>query len=341
LKAGPLGQFKLPVTITPASNTIFFIDPRTDGIGNDNFPGTAARPWRSVENALKLTETTGSRVALVASAGNDVVVTILAGGTEGAAAINTPNLPAGSVTVLKAPSAGTFTLNMGGNQLTLNKGYKLQGIKITSNVGGSTTIPRAVKITDPTAGLASVDVECTPSSSSKVYCVEVAGAGSHTLRDVSVGVKDTDSANIGILIDANATLSIVGGKVRVTDNTNSITLIQADGVLTATGLTVDMTNSGGTAHTQNSTGIVLNAAGSSVTGSTIKMNKGASGGDAIGIDVLGNAQPSTVEGNTFNASSLGAGNAIGIMNGGRLSPNPLLRNTFVGFTGANDKKVVF
>jgi hypothetical protein len=46
-------------------------------------------------------------------------------------------LSAGSVTVLQAPFKKTFTLNMGGNQLILNKGYKLQDIKITSAVAGA------------------------------------------------------------------------------------------------------------------------------------------------------------------------------------------------------------
>jgi hypothetical protein len=155
LDAGPLGQFKLPVTITPISKTTFFIDP-TDG--NDAFPGTAALPWKTVEKALDSSQDSGSKVEAAANAGNNVVVTILGGtNTENVTSnINTPALSAGSVTVLKAPSAGTFTLNMAGNTLTLNKGYKLQDIKITSNVGSGNI---AVRITHPTAGLASVECQ--------------------------------------------------------------------------------------------------------------------------------------------------------------------------------------
>jgi hypothetical protein len=322
-----LGQFKLPVTITPASNTIFFIDPRS-GVGDDNNPGTAARPWQSVENVLDGNKPTGLRVAAVASAGNDVVVTILAGGTENAAAINTPNLPAGSVTVLKAPSAERFTLNMGGNQLTLNKGYKLQDIKIKSNRGGGSSSETAVEINHPTAGLASVEVECTGNN---VICVKVTGSGLHTLRDVTVDVKDNNSSNTGILINANASLSIVGGIVKLTAITGTqqpITLIQADGVLTATGLTVDM-RGGSTAHTQGSKGIVLNAPGSSVTGSTIKVNNGpgGAGGNAIGIHVLSGASKSTVEGNTFKG---GGSNSVGVRGNDYLSSNALEKNTFEG-----------
>jgi hypothetical protein len=134
LKAGPLGQFNLPVTITPTSNTTFFIDPAN---GNDTFSGTAAEPWRFVKNVLDVTQPTGLKVATVANAGDDVVVTILGGtNTEnvpGTGTINTPALLAGSVTVLQAPSPKTFTLNLGGNKLTLKKGYKLQDIKITSS----------------------------------------------------------------------------------------------------------------------------------------------------------------------------------------------------------------
>jgi hypothetical protein len=54
---------------------------------------------------------------------------------------------------------------MAGNQLILNKGYKLQDINITSAFngpgGGAGTVAPAVIITHPTAGLASVDVKCT------------------------------------------------------------------------------------------------------------------------------------------------------------------------------------
>jgi hypothetical protein len=308
LKAGPLGQFKLPVTITPTSNTIFFIDPRNDGIGNDNFPGTAARPWRSVAKALTGTATTGSRVATVASAGNDVVVTILAGGTETGIAsnISTPNLPAGSVTVLKAPSAGTFTLSMGSNTLTLNKGYKLQDIKITFSL---TSSGEAVKITDPTAGLASVEVDCTGSSAG-VTCVKVTGSGSHTLKDVKVKVNTTNANNTAIKNEANTNLTIVGGVVELTGDNAAITLINAQGVLIAKGLTVDMTGSG---HQKDSRGIVLNKAGSSVTGSTIKVNRGANDSHpniAIGIKVQ--ASGCAVEDSTFIGLNTVPANAIGV-----------------------------
>jgi hypothetical protein len=312
-----LGQFNLPVTITPTSNKIFFIDPVD---GNDAFPGTAAQPWQTVENALKVTALSGSKVALAASSGNDVVVTILAGSTQSANAISTPNLPAGSVTVLKAPSAGTFTLNMGNNKLTLNKGYKLQDINIISS---RTTGGTAVEITHPTAGLANVDVTCN-GTATNVICVQVVGPGLHTLKDVTVKVA-ARSGNVGIQSNANANLSIVGGEVRLTGNVAKITLIESNGVLIATGLTVDMTDNN--AHTQNSTGIVLNAAGSSVTGSTIKVNSGPTNTqNAIGIEVQSGASKSTVEGNTFK----GYGNSVGVSGNNNLSSDALSKNTFVG-----------
>jgi len=322
LDAGKLGKFNLPVTITPASNTTFFIDPVN---GNDAFPGTgtAAKPWQTVKNALDITKPSGSQVAAVASAGNDVVVTILGGTfTETVSAnINTQALSAGSVTVLQAPFKKTFTLNMGTNKLSLNKGYKLQDINITSNFVGT-----AVQITHPTAGLASVDVTCNTPNPNNVICVEVEGAGSHILKDVRVDVTDATANNVGIRNnDASANLSIVGSivggsRVRPTGNANVITLIDSKGVLTATGLEVDMTNIG---HTQNSTGIILRAATSLVTGSTIKVSNKAG---AVGIDVQGTANPSTVVGNTFK----GSGNGIGVKGGSNLSPDVLSNNTFSG-----------
>jgi hypothetical protein len=310
LKAGPLGQFKLPVTITPASNTaVFFIDPVS---GNDGFPGTgtAAKPWKTVQQALVTTSPSGSQLAAVASAGNDVVVTIL-GGTKTETVgndITTPALVAGSVTVLQAPFPKTFTLDMTNKQLTLNQGYKLQDININSNFSGT-----AVTINHPTAGLASVDVTCGTSATT---CVEVKGAGFHILKDVTVDAANAGSA-IGILNnDASINLTIVGGRVRTTGNAGAVTLIDSKGVLTATGLTVDMTNGG---HAQASTGIVLQAAGSSVTGSTISISNPSSP-SAKGINVQ--AGPSTVKGNTF----IGSGsNSVAITGG---------INLFSGVTGA-------
>lgn len=331
LDAGPLGQFKLPVTITPASNTTFFIHPT---VGDDTFPGTAAKPWKSVKNVLGATQPTGLKVATVANAGNDVVVTILSGGTEnvGAPGINTPALSAGSVTVLQAPFPKTFTLNMTATnaQLILNQGYKLQDINITSAFNSSNNPPDpAVSITHPTAGLASVDVKCT-ATTNKVICVEVKGSGSHILKDVTVEVTDANTANVGILSDANVNLSIVGGRVKLTADTTpanqkAIILIQSKGVLTATGLTVDMTG-GSTAHTKDSIGIVLNASGSSVTGSTIKVNN-ASSPNAIGIDVQSTASKSTVEGNTF----IGSGsNSVALTGNNNLFFDALSKNIFLG-----------
>jgi hypothetical protein len=323
LNAGSLGQFNLPVTITPTSNKIFFIDPTN---GNDTFSGTAAEPWKFVKNVLNSAQSTGLKVSATAIAGNDVVVTILGGATETVTGpINTPTLLAGSVTVLQAPFPKTFTLNMQGNQLILNKGYKLQDIRITSTVGSATLpIPAAVGITDPTAGLASVDVTCTGTGT--ITCVKVEGAGSHTLKDVRVDVKDNTNS-IGILnSDANAKLTIIGGRVQPTGNNNSITLIKSQGVLTATGLTVDMTGGG---HMKNSTGIVLNKAGSLVTGSTIKVNQ-ASSPNAIGIDVQHTTGKSTVEGNIFIGPTAGTPNAIGINGASKLSSNASTKNTFLG-----------
>jgi hypothetical protein len=202
---------------------------------------------------------------------------------------------------------------MQGNQLILNKGYKLQDINIISSATGT-----AVEIAHPTAGLASVDVKC---SATGVNCVEVKGPGLHTLKDVRVDVA-ANSGNVGILNNtAGVNLSIVGGEVRLTGDGAAITLINSQKVLTATGLTVDMTDGG--AHQKASTGITLNAAGSLVTGSIIKVSNNSS---AKGIQVQSGANPSTVVGNTF----FGSGSGYGVQGGNNLSPSALSKNTFVG-----------
>jgi hypothetical protein len=273
-----------------------------------------------------------------------VVVTILGGTNTERPNVNivTQNLLAGSVTVLQAPFPKTFTLDLAANNktLTLNKGYKLQDINITFNLANTGT---AVTITDPTAGLASVDVECKIATNAAVTCVQVAGAGSHILRDVRVDVADavqvdpTDGSivarSIGILNnDSNANLTIIGGRVRPiaatgTATREAITLINSKGVLTVTGLTVDMANAG---HVKRSTGILIRpeARRSSVAGSTITVNNDTTGGNAIGIDVQGT--DSRVEGNTF----IGSGNSIGVKGSGNLASDALVNNTFLGtFTG--------
>jgi hypothetical protein len=307
------------VNVTVGQPTNFFIDPTN---GNDAFPGTAAQPWKTVEKALDINESSGLKVAEVAGAGNNVVVTIL-GGTKtetvsGAADISTPVLLAGSVTVLQAPFPKTFTLDLGTKQLTLNRGYKLQDINITSNLNAA---GKAVTITHPTAGLASVDVTCN-ATVNNIICVWVEGAGSHTLKGVRVDVTDATAGNFGIKSnDANVNLSIVGGRVRPTGaNANPVTLIDSKGVLTVTGLTVDMTKGG---HAQISTGIVLRAPGSLVTSSTINVSNNTS---AKGIKVENAASKSTVEGNTFTASGAG----IGVDGDNNLFSSALPINNFLG-----------
>jgi hypothetical protein len=342
LTAGPLGQFNLPVTITPASNTTFFIDPVD---GNDALPGTAAQPWKTVWKVLDVTERTGFTVATTANAGNDVVVTILGRGTDNVPALtnnvlSTQILSAGSVTVLQDPFPKTFTLNMGNNRLILNKGYKLQGIKIESTVsdtlanGGAT----AVLIKHPTAGLANVEVKCdVTTNNTTVKCVEVREAGSHILRDVRVDVADAVeiqggnvvARSIGILNnDASVSLSIIGGRVRPiappVANRGAITLIDSQGVLAVTGVEVDMTNDG---HAQNSIGINLQRRRSSVTNSTIKVCNAA---NATGIKVQPSADPSTVDDNEF----IGPGGNNGIGVDGRNFLSSFRNNTF-GQLGTN------
>ena len=318
LDAGSLGQFKLPVTITPTSTTTFFIDPVN---GNDLiFPGTAAQPWKTVANALNIAKPTGFKVATAANAGSDVVITILGGVNPEnvVAAINTPTLTAGSVTVLQSPSPGTFNLKMAANALTLNKGYKLQDINITTAVNAAANTG-AITITDPSAGLTSVNITCNATATAKGACLLVKGSGFHTLKNVKVAFNDGIAGVIGIKgNDANVALNIVGGSVKPTTNTAGVTGILSEGVLTAAGVTVDMSAGG---HTKASTGIKFNGSGSSVTGSNITVSN-----DPAAIGVKANGSNSVVKGNTFTA----AGKGIGINGITNLPGFSLTDNTFVG-----------
>ena len=207
---------------------------------------------------------------------------------------------------------------MAGSTLTLNKGYKLQDINITTAVNALANTG-AITITDPSAGLTSVNITCTATAAANGACLLVKGSGFHTLKNVKVAFNDGIAGVIGIKgNDANVALNIVGGSVKPTTNTAGVTGILSEGVLTAAGVTVDMSAGG---HTKASTGIKFNGSGSSVTGSNITVSN-----DPAAIGVKANGSNSVVKGNTFTA----AGKGIGINGITNLPGFSLTDNTFVG-----------
>jgi hypothetical protein len=123
-------------------------------LGNDNLLGTSPlQPFRTVRKVL---ESTAVQTAASLGGGTNVIVRIIADGTENVtgSGINSRTLTAGSVTVL--PDSGVdFTLNLNTQPLTLNKGYRLQGFKIESGDprGSSGLNAKAAAITLNAEGL--------------------------------------------------------------------------------------------------------------------------------------------------------------------------------------------
>ncbi len=95
--------------------------------------------------------------------GTDVTVTVMVTGTAtesvagDAGDISTPTLDRGSVTVV-GPSG--FNLNLSGKLLTLNKGYRLKGFKITSGDPGGSAAKAAIKLDGVGTSLNNMEIDC-------------------------------------------------------------------------------------------------------------------------------------------------------------------------------------
>jgi hypothetical protein len=223
--------FKTPATPTPTppptptptpTSVFFFVDPAN---GSDTNLGTAIEPFKTVEYALATSivssaaNTTGSGT----DGGTDVTVTIVGAGTQNVSGpISTPNLTRGSVTVV-GPS--NFNLNLNGNLLTLNKGYRLKGFRITS--GDPTGTGAAITLAGVGTSLNNMEIDCTglgtagtPFTDLGDRCIEVtAEGGTITLKGLKVQIKgDQDYTAAIVHAGNNTTLEVVDSTIESTSS---------------------------------------------------------------------------------------------------------------------------
>jgi hypothetical protein len=219
--------FKTPATPTPTppptptptpTSVFFFVDPAN---GRDTNLGTAIEPFKTVEYALATSivssaaNTTGSGT----DGGTDVTVTIVGAVTQNVSGpISTPNLTRGSVTVV-GPS--NFNLNLNGNLLTLNKGYRLKGFKIIS--GDPTGTGAAITLAGVGTSLNNMEIDCTglgtagtPFTDLGDRCIEVtAEGGTITLKGLEVQIPGTTNYIAAIVHKgSDTTLGVVDSTIR-------------------------------------------------------------------------------------------------------------------------------
>ena len=141
--------------------------------------------------------------------GTNVIVRIIASGTENVRGnITSRALTAGSVTVL--PNSGvSFTLNLNGYLLTLNEGYRLQGFRIKSgDPGGSNNKEAAITLAAAGTPLKDMLIDCKDLGSAGTgtdvgrlgdRCIEVtASSATVTLDNVDVLIKGDKDYTAGI-----------------------------------------------------------------------------------------------------------------------------------------------
>lgn len=336
--------FKTPATPTPTppptptptpTPVFFFVDPV---YGSNTNPGTATEPFLTVEYALttaivsSAANTTGSGT----DGGTDVTVKIVGTGPQSVLGnISTPNLTKGSVTVV-GPSG--FNLNLNGNLLTLNKGYRLKGFKIISgDPGGSGTKAAAITLASVGTSLENMKIDCqglddagTPFTALGDRCIEVtAEGGTITLKGLEVKIPGTKSY-IAAIVHAgnNTTLEVVDSTIESIGSgsgTNGRGVVgvlggASAGPVIVRSSTVDLTSILSGTNAGPSIAVWLNVGGSKVLGpsSKIKLNGGGGNspptdvGGAIGIKASHSSGTVTVEGTTFSTGTDGVG--IGIKN---------------------------
>jgi hypothetical protein len=327
--------------------------------GNDNNPGTSTlEPFRTVKHAL---ESPTVQAAVNLGGGTNVIVRIIASGTENVGGdITSRALTAGSVTVL--PNSGvSFTLNLNNRLLTLNEGYRLQGFRIVSgDPGGSGTAKAAITLNAEGTPLKDMVIDCagstgstgiTTSGASAVgqgdKCVHVTSSvlGTVTLENVNITIPSNQNFVTGILHQGGGTLKVTNssvvaagsgqkqGVVGIYGNTTS-------GSVEVVGSTVSLSaiEAAGSATGSNGNVFAVVLSGpirsGRVEGSSIQVREGDSTSGKIAIGVCVNASSTvTVQGNRFtNAPSGDTSIAIYKGGAGAVVPTPPTGNTFNGFS---------
>lgn len=320
--------------------------------GSDTNPGTATQPFLTVKHALTTdivraaANTTGSGT----NGGTDVTVTVRVTGTAIQSVtdnnnISTPTLDRGSVTVV-GPSG--FNLKLNGKLLTLNKGYRLKGFKITSGDPDDSNNQNdqkqaAIKLAGVGTSLENMKIDCEglgdPGTNFTTdlgdRCIEVtAEGGIITLEGLEVVIKGNQDYTAGIVHKgSDTTLRVVGSTIKSTGNNGQgvVGVLGSDsaGPVIVQSSTVDLRSITSGVQDNETIAVLLNVGGSEVSNSVIKL-EGDNGHPkgSIGVKVNHSSSDPTVvvEGTTFETQTDGVGIGIyKVIGSGSLS---LVNNTF-------------
>jgi len=300
-------------------------------------------------------QSTAVQTAASLDGGTNVIVRIIADGTEEVDAsstnINSLTLTAGSVTVL--PDSGVdFTLNLNTKLLTLNKGYRLQGFKIESGNPDGSAPAAAIKLDAAGTPLKDMLIDCTglgtagnPTAGvgSGDRCIEVtafsATPATVTLDNVDVLIKGNQNFTAGILhVGTNTILRVINGSsvvatgqgssgnqgvVGILENSN-LGSVEIEGPNTEVNLSAIQPLASGARN------VAILLRGNSVStrkviNSEIRVNEANSG--QIGVCV-GSTINVTVQGSTFT-NSFSGNNSIAICQ--RFGTVTSSGNTFINF----------
>jgi hypothetical protein len=245
-----------------------------------------------------------------------------------------------------------FNLNLSGNLLTLNKGYRLKGFKITSgDPGGPGTKAAAITLAGVGTSLENMKIDCeglgtvgTSFTSLGDRCIEVTAltlGGTILLQGLEVEIRGNQDQNYtaGIVHNgSDTTLRVVGSTIRSTGR-GGIGVVGVLGLGGAPGAlvgpvivqssTVDLESIDSGTDTEPNIAILLNVGDSAVLGpsSKIKLNGDATNHPkgAIGIKASHSSGTVTVEGTIFSTGANQVGIGINKAGGGSLD---LVNNTF-------------
>jgi hypothetical protein len=223
------------------------------------------------------------------------------------------------------------------NLLTLNKGYRLRGFKITS--GDPTGTGAAITLAGVGTSLNNMEIDCTglgtagtPFTALGDRCIEVtAEGGTITLQGLEVKIKGNKNYTAAIVhAGNNTTLEVVDSTIESTNSGGQgvvgVLGRASAGPVIVQSSTVDFRNIVSGTSSSPSIAVWLNVGGSKVLGPSSKIQLGGSLGDgAIGIKASHSSGTVSVDGTTFETQNNGAGIGIKKAGGGNLD---LGTNTF-------------
>jgi hypothetical protein len=238
-----------------------------------------------------------------------------------------------------------FNLNLSGKLLTLNKGYRLKGFKITSGDPGGST--KAINLAGVGTSLENMKIDCeglgtggTSFTSLGDRCIEVTAltlGGTILLQGLEVQIKGDKNYTAGIVhAGNNTTLEVVGSTIKSTGSGGQGVVGVLGGAGASVGpvifqsSTVNLESITSGTNSSPSIAVLLNVGDSKVLGpsSKIKLNGNAANElGAIGIKASNSSgSVVSVDGTTFSTGTNGVG--IGIKNAGTGILSVGINNTF-------------